>query len=309
MENKRVPLLSVCMITYNHAPYIRKAIEGVLMQQINFPWEFIIADDYSTDGTRDILIEYQQKFPSRIKLLLQDKNVGAARNWFDLLDAPIGKFIAYFEGDDYWTDPFKLQKQVDFLEQHPDYAISYHRVLELKNGKLENETLNTSEKMETYTLDDLSFRNIIYTPSVVFRNNLEKGVLDFIAKMPVGDYPLHLYNATQGKIHYLPDTMAVYRVHSQSIWSSKTEAYRREQWAKMLSLVEKSIPLTPIAKEHIKYQKRKDIQYLLSYSFKELPFKEFLHFFIEFTFCKRVESFIWTRAKLKVVVLGKRKDG
>lgn len=119
------PLLSVCLITYNHAPYIRDAIDGVLKQKVDFPWELIIADDFSVDGTREIVTEYQRKHPDFIKLILQERNVGAARNWQALLDAPTSKYIAYFEGDDYWTDPEKLTKQVDFLETNPGYGLVF----------------------------------------------------------------------------------------------------------------------------------------------------------------------------------------
>src|SRR5260221_9377408 len=104
------PLLSVCLITYNHSKFIRQAIEGVLMQSVNFSWELIIADDCSTDGTREILLEYKQKYPDFIKLILQKQNVGPAKNWLGLITSPKSKYIAYFEGDDFWIHPFKLQK-------------------------------------------------------------------------------------------------------------------------------------------------------------------------------------------------------
>ena len=118
------PLLSVCLITYNHNKYIREAIESILMQKVNFTWELIIADDFSTDGTREIVLEYKEKYPDFIKLILQEKNVGATRNWIDLIIAPKSKYIAYFEGDDYWTNPYKLQKQRDFIYRIISNAIS-----------------------------------------------------------------------------------------------------------------------------------------------------------------------------------------
>lgn len=119
--------LSVVTITYNHAPYIAKCIEGVLMQQVNFPMEFIIAEDCSTDGTRAICEEYAKKYPALIRLLPSDGNMGAVMNEQRAFEAARGKYIATCEGDDYWTDPLKLQKQVDFLESHPDYSVCFHR--------------------------------------------------------------------------------------------------------------------------------------------------------------------------------------
>lgn len=121
------PLLSIVTITYNHEPYIRKCIEGVLMQQVNFPIEFIIAEDCSTDGTLTICKEYAEKYPDLIQLITSDNNVGAIANERRAMKAAKGKYIAFCEGDDYWTDPLKLQKQVDFLEDHPEYSVTFHR--------------------------------------------------------------------------------------------------------------------------------------------------------------------------------------
>lgn len=121
------PLLSVVTITYNHAPYIAKCIEGVLMQQVNFPMEFIVAEDCSTDGTRAICEEYAKKYPDLIRLLPSEGNMGAVMNEQRAFEAARGKYIATCEGDDYWTNPLKLQKQVDFLESHSDYSVCFHR--------------------------------------------------------------------------------------------------------------------------------------------------------------------------------------
>lgn len=121
------PLLSIVTITYNHEPYIAKTIEGVLMQQVNFPIELIIAEDCSTDGTRAICQRYAEEYPELIRLITSESNVGAIANERRAMLAARGKYIAFCEGDDYWTDPLKLQKQVDFLEAHPDYSVTFHR--------------------------------------------------------------------------------------------------------------------------------------------------------------------------------------
>ncbi len=121
------PLLSIVTITYNHEPFIAKTIEGVLMQQVKFPIELIIAEDCSTDGTRAICQRYAEEYPELIRLITSDSNVGAIANERRAMLAARGKYIAFCEGDDYWTDPLKLQKQVDFLESHPDYSVTFHR--------------------------------------------------------------------------------------------------------------------------------------------------------------------------------------
>ena len=121
--------VSVHMITYNHERFIAQAIEGVLMQQTDFAVELVIGEDCSTDGTRAIVRRYGERYPERIRLLLQERNLGARANALATLNACRGQYIALCEGDDYWTDPTKLQKQVDFLESHPECSLCFHRVL------------------------------------------------------------------------------------------------------------------------------------------------------------------------------------
>lgn len=116
------PLVSIGLMTYNHEAFIAKAIESVLMQETNFTYELVIAEDCSTDRTREIILNYKKKYPNLIRLLLQDQNVGMKKNSNDLRRACWGKYRANLEGDDYWIDPGKLQKQVDFLESHPDFV-------------------------------------------------------------------------------------------------------------------------------------------------------------------------------------------
>ena len=147
------PFLSVCLITYNHEKYLKQAIEGVLMQHVNFEIELIIADDFSTDATRSIIEEYRVKHPKIIKPILQAKNIGAANNWMDLMEAPVGKYVAYQDGDDYWTDPLKLQKQVDFLESHPDAVMCFTNieVFDDDTQKLEPYWTKTEDKQYNIT--------------------------------------------------------------------------------------------------------------------------------------------------------------
>ena len=120
-------VVSVITITYNHEPFIAKTIEGVLMQQVNFPMEFIIAEDCSSDGTRAICERYWEQYPELIRLITSKSNVGAVANERRAMQTAQGKYIAFCEGDDYWTDPLKLQKQVDFLEKNPEYSVCFHR--------------------------------------------------------------------------------------------------------------------------------------------------------------------------------------
>lgn len=224
----RTPLLSVCLITYNHVKYIRDAIDGVLMQKVNFSWELIIADDFSTDGTREILLEYKDKYPDVIKLILQEKNVGAAQNWMDLITAPTSKYIAYFEGDDYWTDPYKLQKQVGFLEDNEEYGLVYSKALifDTKKGTYQKniigKALNNSK--------ELLFSNPIPSLTTVMRTNLYQRYIQEVKpenrNWKMGDYPGWLWFAFNSKIYFLPEITATHRVLAQSASQSLDKRFQ-----------------------------------------------------------------------------------
>jgi len=144
------PLLSVVTITYNHEPYVAKTIEGVLMQKVDFPIEYIIAEDHSTDGTLAICKRYAEKYPDLIKLIYSDSNVGAIANERRAMKAARGKYIAFCEGDDYWTDSLKLQKQVDFMEANPEYSVCFHRCIQHDTVSL----IDTSDCSESFFLNN-----------------------------------------------------------------------------------------------------------------------------------------------------------
>jgi glycosyltransferase involved in cell wall biosynthesis len=218
------PLVSVCLITYNHAKYIRDAIEGVLAQKVNFPIELIIADDFSTDGTRNILTEYKQKYPDLIRLILQEKNVGPHQNWMDLMQSPDSKYIAYFEGDDYWIDDSKLQKQTEFLENHEDtgmvctnYRKYFFRTGAVKHKSFSNKKYNNEVRFEDYLLDMSS----IATATILIRKKIVQDYFDEITpetreSFIVGDTPLWLFAAAKSGISVFPDETAVYRILNDS---------------------------------------------------------------------------------------------
>jgi len=229
--------VSVCMITYNHEKFIAEAIEGVISQKTDYHYELIIGDDCSIDNTREILLDYQGKFPNKIKLLLPEKNLGMMPNFIATLQACTGKYIAICEGDDYWTDVDKLQKQVDFMEANLDYVICFHRVFNQIGNERSVSTLNTSDQEETYTLKDLAHDNFIHTPSVMFRNNQIEYFPEWFKDAPAGDYVLHMLNAKNGKIKYFPDIMAVYRIHTTSNWSSLDRFTILERWLKVLDFL------------------------------------------------------------------------
>ncbi len=231
------PLVSVCMITYNHEDYISQAIEGVLMQQTNFPIELVIGEDCSTDRTRDICLEYQKKYPNIIRLLLPEKNIGMVHNFIITLTACKGKYVALCEGDDYWTDLKKLQKQINFLETNSIYSACCHNVKVIDQIKKNNYSMWPWNEERDFFLQDLALSNKISTLSLVFRNNQDNNfflheVFKNYPNSPIGDYILNLYLAKKGKIKYFPQEMGVYRIHSNSNYS--TLVYDKNKYSLLL---------------------------------------------------------------------------
>lgn len=228
------PLVSTLMISYNHEAFISQAIKGVLMQKTNFPIELIIGEDYSIDGTREICFEYQQKYPEIIRVLPREENLGMMPNFVDAFKSCRGKYIALCEGDDYWTDLNKLQKQIDFLEANSDFVICFHNMqVVYEDGNLQPHISNVNQQQIT-TFEDLAAKNFIQTASCCFRNNLFGDFPKWFVNMSVGDWVLHLLNAQYGKIMYLDEVMGVYRVHEQGAWSMKTIEETSRRWKEVV---------------------------------------------------------------------------
>jgi glycosyltransferase involved in cell wall biosynthesis len=238
MDNNPI-IVSICMITYNHELYIRQAIEGVLMQQTNFPIELIIGEDCSTDHTREICIEYKEKYPEIIKLQLPDTNRGMHNNFIEVLKEAKGKYIAICEGDDYWTDTLKLQKQVDFLENHSDYGLLHTRFARYYQVKNEYSTMPLYSEVDA-TFEHLLQKNVIGTLSVLMKRDLCNAAMNegiFHSGIAMGDYPLWLYIAKHSKIGYMNDCTSVYRVLDNSA-SHKTDPLKQFEFYKQTMKVQ-----------------------------------------------------------------------
>jgi len=223
-------MVSVCCLAFNHEKYIAQAIEGFLMQKTNFPFEIIIHDDASLDSTASIIKKYCERFSDKIVPIYQTENQyskGIRPSPTYVWPKARGKYIALCEGDDYWTDPYKLQKQVDFLETNPGFAICFHNSRVIDESNLNEHLLCMPEQKEITTIEDIIKSNYIPTASVVFRNSdLMKQLPEWFYKLPIGDWPLHILNAQFGKIKYIPEVMSVYRKHENSIWSSRKWIYQ-----------------------------------------------------------------------------------
>lgn len=210
--------VSICMITYNHEKFIGQAIESALMQKTNFDYELVIGEDFSTDETRKTVINYQKKYPNKIKLILNKKNLGMVPNFIQTLKKCRGKYIALLEGDDYWTDRYKLQKQVDFLDKYPDHSLCFHSVEAFYQNQLDKTYLIPS-KVNNFNFKSLLHQNFIASCSVMYRHGLVKKIPEWFLSLNIGDWPYHLLHASQGKIGFINQVMARYRRHPDSYCS------------------------------------------------------------------------------------------
>jgi glycosyltransferase involved in cell wall biosynthesis len=209
------------MITYNHEKYIAQAIEGVLMQQTTFRYELVISDDSSLDNTLNIIKEYQERHPNIIRIIYREKNLGSMRNFSDTFNYCNGKYIAICEGDDYWTDSLKLQKQVDVLENNPKLMGCFHNSEERywnDYNKASVLYLNIGGAREI-SLQDMTITNMVPTASIVFRTPVPKEVFsDTFVNLPIGDWPLHLLNLRKGNYYYIPQVLSVRHLYFESTW-------------------------------------------------------------------------------------------
>jgi glycosyltransferase involved in cell wall biosynthesis len=222
------PRLSVYVITFNQAEFVSKALDSVLMQRTTFDYEIIVGDDCSTDGTIEILKEYQTRFPGRIKPLFHEKNVGMMRNAMDTLQKCSGEYVACLEGDDYWTDPDKLQIQIEYLEQHPECALSHHKVEHIgwPAGAKLREFPPLRYRCARSDGRDLALFNHIQTCSVVFRRKWMPALDAQFQQLKLGDWPLFVLLSQRGWIGYLNRTMAHYRVHTSNSWNCRPAEYK-----------------------------------------------------------------------------------
>lgn len=226
-KKNTTPVVSICCITYNHVHFIRQAIESFLMQETSFPVEILIHDDASTDGTAEIIREYEKKHPDLIFPIYQTENQyskGIKISFTYQFPRARGKYIALCEGDDHWTDPLKLQKQVEFLENDPEFVVCYHDAIMVDQG---GNFISPSKMPDEYKRDLTSHElmigtGFILTLSLCFRNvDILKDFPGEASNIISGDNFLTAVLGQYGKGKYMPDIEnAVYRVHSGGVFTS-----------------------------------------------------------------------------------------
>lgn len=213
-------IVSVCIRTYNQEKFVEEALDSVLSQRTEFPVEIIVSDDCSKDRTRVILADYQSRYPEQIRLIFGEDNVGGPNNLRRVIEASSAKYICCLDGDDFFTDAYKLQKQVDFLEDHPEFAACFHNTWNTAADGTKLSLFNTPGFHSVHDAREF-IRERWFVPihSAVLRREYIQfpGWYDTVMN---DDYVVHLSVALHGPYYYMPDVMVAYRHHDAEISTS-----------------------------------------------------------------------------------------
>jgi glycosyltransferase involved in cell wall biosynthesis len=235
------PLVSVCLVTYQHAKFIEKAIRSILSQVVDFQFELLIGEDCSDDGTREICQKYAEKYPDQIKLFLRERDdvikingrPTGRYNFCQTVAAAQGKYIALLEGDDFWVDDYKLQTQVKLLEAHPEYSGCFHQVNRISE---EGDVLGpfVKQPLAHYQTADLLFKTRHHTSSLVFRNYpFIHDFPEFQKRILLMDRYLAIELSLRGPLAFIDQSMSHYRLHSGGIYTGRGELRKLEDYLTM----------------------------------------------------------------------------
>ncbi len=247
---KDSPLLSICLISYNQEEFILDALKGVAMQEVDFEYELLVADDCSTDRTLDVIREYiPVSGIKQVRYLQRDRNLGIGGNWSDALRQTRGRFVAPLEGDDYWTDRNKLALQAAMLLADESLSGSFHNVEERYVDADKHSFLyNRSSTPGLIDTRQLASANMMQTCSLMYRGELVRNSPAWVYEMSMVDWPLNLYCSGYGPFGYMPKVMGVHRLHSESAWSflSKKDIMNNvlQAYDRMITGFEPSFPET-----------------------------------------------------------------
>jgi len=233
----RSPKVSVLMTTYNHDRFVKQAIESVVMQKADFEYELVIGEDCSIDRTREIVLEFQRKYPDRIRLLLAKRNLGMSVNWIRTLRACRGQYVANLDGDDYLSSAYKLQKQADFLDAHPECSICFHAIRHTSDDPNIRPDVYRSPRKNLFTVEEILLFNFIPANAVMFRNGLIKEFPSWLGNVKTIDWPMHILFAQHGKIGFINEVMSVYREHAGSAWRSMKYIQWVQEFIRVLELL------------------------------------------------------------------------
>lgn len=251
------PMVSIALITYNQEQYIDECIQGALTQKVDFPIEIAVGDDCSKDGTSAKLEAYARQHPNLVKYNKRTANLGMHKNWVETIKECTGKYIALLEGDDFWSDPEKLSKQVALMEANPDAALCF------TNAWIKNETnlvaddvyvMHRLSHRTEFTLEEFLESNPIPTCTTLYRNGLFKEFPPEFYESPYADWILHLLNARHGRILYLSDITSNYRYHAGGVFGQSNEVARINRMMKCYQLISQIFSDDAKAQEQLKKQ-------------------------------------------------------
>ena len=222
--------VSVLVVTYNHARFVRQALDSALAQRLPQPFEVLVSEDYSTDGTREIVEEYAKRHPHLVRLLLSERNLHSNEVVARGVRAARGRYVAVLDGDDYWTSDDKLGAQVAFLDKRPDVTICFHNVQVVdEHSQTSGRLWNAPGQPEVSGLHELLRGNFIATSSVAYRRAAVSEIPAWYGGFfPVTDWPLHVLYAREGRIGYLDRTLGAYRLHDGGLFSTLGEREKLE---------------------------------------------------------------------------------
>lgn len=312
-------MVSICCLVYNHENYIKEALDSLLMQKTNFSFEVLINDDASTDRTPEILKQYESKYPHIIKPIYQTENQysqGVSVGRFNRERAK-GKYIAYCEGDDFWTDSNKLQKQVDYMEKHPECSLCVHAAYRVSpNSKKERTHIRPSKGNKLFTTEEVieGGGGLFATNTILYPAEFSQYRPDFCTNSPAGDYPLAIYLSLQGTVYYIDEYMSAYRVNVEGSWTNRTFATvesRTKHCKRLADMLDEVNIYTNNKYDDAINKTKKYNQFIcmLDHSmFKEAK-KEFKEFYLKLSVYKKIKILIKqycpTIAKLLMKIMGR----
>jgi glycosyltransferase involved in cell wall biosynthesis len=237
------PLVSVVLRTYGHAPFIAQAIESVLIQRTGFPFELVIGEDCSTDGTREIVEAYGRAYPEIVRPVLPERNVGHGEMLRRALEATQGELIAYLDGDDYWSSTTKLARQVEFLRANPDCHDCFHDVsLVYDEAGMPSGTISPRLAEEHFGIEQIVMECFVPAPAMMFRRSVFEELEPAAFDSAWLDWIIHVQAATRGPLGYLPEVMACYRVHRGGMFSSLDRVTQLEEDANFYARLLPQLP-------------------------------------------------------------------
>lgn len=242
------PIVSILVLAYNHEKYIGQAIESIVCQKTNFPYEIVIGEDYSSDMTRSICLDYLKRYPNKIKLLLQNSNKGLIGNFCDTMSVCKGKYIAECAGDDFWADCYKLQKHIDYMEKYSDVIVTYHDAKTVdENNNIIDENFLTESCKKNFSSDELCRGMWIIPQSMCYRSLVIPVILKNINKNVYNEdaFQISIFGEFGRGVYLKNIEKVAYRMTQNSIWSMK-------------SIIHKSLMSAGTYGELYKYYKNKN---------------------------------------------------